>query len=101
MVRVAVASVDVLIVVLPRLRRPKFQGRKGWKATKSQLLNSSGRISVPGRLVVVPLPLLLLVLVSSSGPDHVVRVRLRTDRGEGGTSHSSINGTLSRVGMKS
>lgn len=93
MVRVAVAGVDVLVVVLPRLRRPESgeerrgeggtscrASRRDWKPFA--LLNSSGRVSLPGGLVVVPLPLLLLVLVSCSGPDDVLRVRLQTQERE-------------------
>lgn len=33
-VRVAVASVDVLIVVLPRLRRPELSEAEGWRPTR-------------------------------------------------------------------
>lgn len=82
MVRVAVARVDVLVVVRPRLRRPEW-GKRGrlvldWKLC---FAGPPGRASVPGRLVVVPLPLLLLLkLLSRSGPDGVLRVRLQTNQ---------------------
>lgn len=109
MVRVAVAGVDVLIVVLPRLRRPELEeerdgkvpGHRALTGNQFALLNSSGRVSVPGRLVVVPLPLLLLllVLVSCSGPDDVLRVWLQTEEKK---SHTSLNYTFTsaRVEVK-
>lgn len=76
--------VHILIVVHPRLRRPDREDRKeinscGCFLSEGIYLFSRLRVQIspPGRLVVVPL---VFKLISSSWPDHVLRMWLETNR---------------------